>query len=146
MCQDEGTFWQFWWFLCGPESPFFVEQDSSAISEEELRFHWHYTAHVCWNKANTVAGARTDAGMFVGKGQRTICNCTWGHFHTCSLLAGQWLATQLHKNLCKNWANIVLHFWYLGVYRMQHCCQQHLLRLTHTTFHSYLPKRHECRT
>ena len=94
MCQDEGTFWQFWWFLCRPESPFFVERDSSAISEEELRFHWHYTVHLCWKEANTVAGASTDAGMFVGKGQRTICNYTWGHFHTCSLLAWQWLATQ----------------------------------------------------
>ena len=56
------------------------------------------------------AGTNTNAGMFVKNGQCTICNCTWGHFHTCSVLTGQRLATQLHKHSYKNWANIVLHF------------------------------------
>ena len=59
-----GTFWQFWWFFCGPELPFFVEPNlngrPSAISVEELGLESEFGAGMLF------VGLRWDYGMFVG--------------------------------------------------------------------------------
>ena len=59
-----GTFWQFWWFFCGPELPFFVEPNlngrPSAISVEELGLESEFGAGMLF------VGLRWDCGMFVG--------------------------------------------------------------------------------
>ena len=82
MSSWSGTFWQFWWFLCRPELPFFAGRDSSGTGGVEVPLRLLCTGAVCW-KVATYHHLQLHLRLLL---------------QVCCLLARQRLATQLHKH------------------------------------------------